>query len=105
MLCEMGMMARVLRAGMSMHGDRARADIGRVAAVAIVRKSQHVAFRLAGGDSANDLQRFGIDDGDGSVELRGDVEQAISRSDERHVRAHAVAEVNGPYDLLRGNIV
>ena len=34
----------------------------------------------------------------------GDVEQAIARSDERHVRAYAMAEVNGPDDLLRGDI-
>ena len=56
---------------------------------------------LAGGDGADDFEGFGIDEGDGLVELGGDVEQAVFGSEDGQVRADAVAEVDVADDFLR----
>jgi hypothetical protein len=58
-----------------------------------------VRLGLAGGDGADDFEGLGIDDGDGVVELGGDVEQAVFGSEDGHVGADAVAEVEAADDL------
>ena len=63
-----------------------------------------MALRLAGRERADDLQRFGIDDGDGLVEFGGDVEQAVLRPDHGAVRTYAVIECDVANDLLRSDI-
>ena len=50
------------------------------------------------------FEGFGVDDGDGLVELGGDVEQAIFRTDGGKVGAHAVIEADVAGDLLRGDV-
>jgi len=46
------------------YGDGARADVGGVAALAVVGEREHVRLGLAGGDGADDFEGFGIDEGD-----------------------------------------
>ena len=84
--------------------DSAGADVRGVGAAAIVRENEHVAFGLTGGEGADDLQRFGIDDGDGLVEFSGDVELAISGADHGAVRANAVVEGDVADDFVCGDI-
>ncbi len=85
-------------------GDGAGADVGGVCAAAIVREHEHMAFRLARWDGADNLQRFGIDDGDGLVELGCHVELAVFRTDHGAVRAHAVVEGDVADDLVAGDV-
>ena len=63
-----------------------------------------MALGLAGGNGADNLQCFGIDDGDGLVELGGDVEQAIFRPDDGAMRANAVIECDVADDLACGDV-
>ena len=86
------------------YGDGAGADVGGVAKLAVVRECEHVRLGLAGGDGANDFEGLGIDDGDGVVELSGDVEQAVFGSEDGHVGAYAVAEVEAADDFLGCNV-
>ncbi len=52
------------------HGDRSGHNIRGVAAAAVVGEREHVALRRAGGDGADDLEGFGIDEGDRVVQAR-----------------------------------
>ena len=81
------------------HGDGAGADVCGVAAASVVGEDEHVRLRLAGGDGADDPARLWIDDGDGLIELGGDVEQFARGVVNRLVRADSVAEVDPADDL------
>ena len=81
------------------HGDGARADVCGVAAASVMREHQHVRLRLAGGDGADDPARLWIDDGDGLIELGGDVEQVARGVEYRLVGPDSVAEVDPADDL------
>jgi len=63
-----------------------------------------VRLGLASRYGANDFEVFGIYQGDGLVELGGDVEEAVFGPEDRHVGADAVAEVDVTDDFLPGDI-
>ncbi len=98
------MILSTLRAGDVDDGHGAGPDVGGVGAAAIVREGEHVALGLAGWNCADDLQRLGIDDSNGLVELGGDVELAVLRPDHGAMRANAVIECDVADDLACGDV-
>lgn len=86
------------------HGDAARADVGGVGAGVVRGDGEHVRFGRAGGDGGEDLERGGIDDGDGVFDLGSDIEQAVLGTDEGAVRAEAAAEIDFGDKAAGGNV-
>jgi hypothetical protein len=60
---------------------------------------EHVGFRLPGRDRSHDFQRLGIDDGNGVVEFRSDIENMVDGIENRAVRPYAMTEVDRGHDL------